>query len=72
MSTQLSELELRYPRILDSIVLMWGYGELDGYLERLLFADRKRDGFPPEVMEELMMLQLLHANRETPAELKLV
>ena len=57
-----SEIERQYPHIVDKLVLMWGYPELNHYLDKLLFADRKRDGFPPEVMEELMLLHALNAS----------
>jgi hypothetical protein len=57
-----SELELRYPHIVDKLVMLWGYPELTQYLDKILFADdRRREGFPPEVMEELMMLHSLHS-----------
>ena len=57
-----SEIEKQYPHIIDKLVLMWGYPELNHYLDKLLFADRKREGFPPEVMEELMLLHSLNAS----------
>jgi hypothetical protein len=54
-------LEERFPRIVDSIVLMWGNKEMDTFFQKIMMDDRgDRQGFPPEVMSDLMFLSQLH------------
>ncbi len=54
-------LETNFPRIVESIVLMWGHRELDIYLTRLAVDERgDRQGFPPEIISDLMFLSQLH------------
>jgi len=64
-----SELEKQFPRILANIVGLWSDIGLRPYFDRLVIDDRAgggaaRQGFPPEVMEEIMLLasvnRLLH------------
>ena len=58
-------LEQHYPRILDKIAPLWGEPELDTYFESLLIDQRgNRQGFPREVMTEILRLNLLHKERE--------
>ncbi len=45
------------PRICASLLTLWGAHDLDQYLNRLIIDDRgTRQGFTPEVMEELLFL----------------
>ena len=54
-------LETDYPRVLQAIQAMWGYKELNAYFRRLTIDERgDRDGFPPEVWEEIYLLLYLH------------
>ena len=50
-----------FPRIADAIELMWGDRDLDGYLNKLILADRgDRAGFPKPVMQSLLKLHNQH------------
>lgn len=56
-----SDLEIKYPNILTAIQSMWGYKELNTYFSKLTMDDRGgREGFPPEVWEEIHLLLKLH------------
>ncbi len=56
-----SVLEEKYPNILSAIQSMWGYKELNTYFGKLTVDDRGgREGFPPEVWEDLHLLLNLH------------
>src|SRR5215467_8636089 len=55
-----SLLEARYPGMLQSISLMWGYPELNAYFDRLWLADGSQTPIDPEGMSELMLLAQLH------------
>ena len=54
-------LEKSFPHILLAIQTMWGYRELNLYLNKLTIDDRgDREGFPKEVWEELYLVMRLH------------
>ena len=54
-------LEKFFPHILNAIQAMWGYPELNVYLTKLTLDNRGgREGFPPEVWEDLYLLMRLH------------
>lgn len=54
-------LEKRFPHILNAIVAMWGYQELNVYFQKLSVDERGgREGFPIEVWEEINMLLSVH------------
>lgn len=56
-----SDLEVKYPNVLTAIQSMWGYKELNTYFSKLTMDDRGgREGFPPEVWEEIHLLLKLH------------
>lgn len=57
-----SLLDTHYQRIADMILLHWSYPEFDDYINKLLVVDksRNRQGFPPEVLEEILALQRIH------------
>jgi len=57
----LCELEKHFPRILANIVGLWSDIGLRPYFDKLVIDTRAgdgaaRQGFPPEVMEEIMLL----------------
>ncbi|OGA00680.1 MAG: hypothetical protein A2Z64_13215 [Betaproteobacteria bacterium RIFCSPLOWO2_02_67_12] len=56
-------LELRYARVLNRIAELWLSPQLDHYFEELL-VDRRggRQGFPAEIMSELMALYAKHTS----------
>jgi len=57
-------LEAKFPRIAETIRGLWGHSELDRYLDHLLIDDRgDRHGFPPEVVEALLVLSRRHLER---------
>jgi hypothetical protein len=57
-----SALESQFPRIAEQICLMWGHPEMDIFFARLAVDDRgDRQGFPPDVMSELMSLSVIHS-----------
>jgi tankyrase len=59
--TQTSFIEEKYPRICQQLALMWGHPELEKWFEKMWIDDRgTRQGFPPEVMSELMFVSSLH------------
>jgi hypothetical protein len=55
---EMSGLERQFPRIAEHLVEMWNNAACDEYLNTLVLDDRcDRHGFPPEVMEDLMLLE---------------
>jgi hypothetical protein len=58
-------LEQQYPRILDKIGQLWGEPELDTFFESLFIDQRgNKQGFPKEVVIEILRLSLLHKERQ--------
>ena len=54
-------LERNYSRILNRLMQIWGLPEFDSYMHDLLIAKSGgREGFPPEVVTEIMFLAELH------------
>lgn len=54
---QLSAIEKNFPRIAESLCMLWGFEECRQYLNKLILNDRgNRQGFPPDVTAELFML----------------
>lgn len=61
-----SALERFHPRLVEKLVLYWGYPECAGFLESLVIDWRgDRDGFQREVMQELLFLHTLLPHRAT-------
>ena len=59
-----SALEKGFPRVVDKILLMWGAKEFPEFLSTLIIDTRGgRQGFPFEVIQELMFLQEIHDYR---------
>jgi hypothetical protein len=55
-------IEREHPRVSKAIEMTWGHQELDGYLQKLIVADRgDRDGFSRPVMSALMKLSKQHS-----------
>jgi hypothetical protein len=62
--TYKSEMEKNFPRIVEKIVLMWGANDFTQFLNALMIDDRgSRQGFPPDVVEEMMFLHAIHDAR---------
>ena len=58
-------LEKQFPRVVDKILLMLGAKEFAEFLATLMFDNRgNRQGFPFEVIEELMLPQKIHDYRQ--------
>lgn len=69
-----SELEQQFPRIVSSIITLWSDLEMRPFFDQLIIdqraytgpnaAAKPREGFPPEVLEEILLLaqmnRLLH------------
>lgn len=57
----LSILEQRYPAVVRTLTLMWGYPELNDYLNRVATGvDARLSHIEPAAMAELMVLAELH------------
>jgi len=55
------QLERDYMHILNRLMQIWDMPEFDSYLHELMLDTRSdRQGFPPEVVDELMFLGELH------------
>ena len=62
-------LDERYPRVLERIAELWGTKQLDPFLYDLVYDTRgSRQGFPMEVMLELMFLQTLASDTQAEAD----
>jgi hypothetical protein len=56
-----STLETSYPRIFKMVEAGWGSGELQKKLTSMLHVDNvKREGFPVDVCEAIMIIQEFH------------
>ena len=54
-------LKTLFPRIHQRLVTLWGSGAGEDYLDGLIMDDRgNRQGFPPEVLRALLVLQRVH------------
>lgn len=58
-----SILERDYKHVADKIELHWGYPEFYPFINKLLVndPDRKRNGFPHTVMQEIYALYEIHS-----------
>lgn len=59
------QLEQKFPHILDRLVIMWDSPEFDAYLNKFMLDTRAhaRQGFPPEVANEILRLSRLHSEQ---------
>ena len=54
-------LDKDYPRVYQAIQAMWGFKELNEYFRKRTLDERgNREGFPPEVWEEIYLLMRIH------------
>lgn len=54
-------LKTLFPRIHQRLVTLWGSGPGEDYLDGLIMDDRgNRQGFPPDVLRGLLVLQRVH------------
>ncbi len=54
-------LEANFPQIVKKIQILWGYPEMNTYFLSLTIDERgNREGFPPEVWDDLQVLLLIH------------
>ena len=54
-------LKALFPRIHQRLVTLWGSGPGEDYLDGLILDDRgNRQGFPPDVLRALLVLQRVH------------
>ncbi len=55
-----SVLEAVHPDIVEAIVLLWGYPEMNVYFQKLWLNDGTQTPIAPEAMSELMLLAGVH------------
>lgn len=54
-------LEANFSRVMGRILELWGTHELDSYMSELMIDTKGgRQGFPPEVLSELLTLSIVH------------
>lgn len=60
-----TNLEKKFPHILDKIIIMWDSAEFDSYLNKFMLdkRDHARQGFPPEIATEILRLSMLHSKQ---------
>jgi hypothetical protein len=67
----LSAIEEKFPRIAEQITLLWGHPEMEKFFEKLMYDDRGgREGFPEDVMSELVFLGFIHARAYSTQQTK--
>ena len=60
-SEGMTELEKKFPRIVEKLTLLWGNEGVSPFLSHLLIDDRgDRQGFTGDIMAEIMFLNNLH------------
>jgi len=65
-----------YPHVLNKLNLFWGYPEFHSYVKTLMQSDKARQGFPVDVLVELVFLYELYKdnykiiNRSAMSELE--
>lgn len=60
-SENMTELEKKFPRIVEKLTLLWGSEDVSPFLSHLLIDDRgDRQGFTGDIMAEIMFLNNLH------------
>ncbi|EKD96715.1 MAG: ankyrin [uncultured bacterium] len=60
-SEGMTELEKKFPRIVEKLTLLWGDEGVSPFLSHLLIDDRgDRQGFTGDIMAEIMFLNNLH------------
>ncbi|WP_173065630.1 hypothetical protein [Sulfurimicrobium lacus] len=62
----MTELEKKFPRIVEKLALLWGHEGVSPFLTHLLIDDRgDRHGFTGDIMAEIMFLNNLHEDMES-------
>jgi hypothetical protein len=57
-----------FPRIAGCIAGLWGHREIEAYFQDLMIDDRgNRQGFPPEVLMEILALRTYHRSLFPPS-----
>lgn len=57
-----------FPRIAGRIADLWGHREIEAYFQDLMIDDRgNRQGFPPEVLMEILALRTYHRSLFPPS-----
>lgn len=65
-SDDITELEKKFPRIVEKLTLLWGHDGVSPFLTHLLIDDRgDRHGFTGDIMAEIMFLNNLHEDMES-------
>jgi hypothetical protein len=65
-SDDMTELEKKFPRIVEKLTLLWGHDGVSPFLTHLLIDDRgDRHGFTGDIMAEIMFLNNLHEDMES-------
>lgn len=70
MARQVGDSLLDYPHVMERLVELWGRAECETYLRALLTdtRDGEREGFPPPVIEEILLLTGVHRRRRQAEE----
>lgn len=57
----IATLKAEFPRIHQKLIPLWGSAQGEAYLDSLIVDERgNRQGFPPDVMRSLLVLQRVH------------
>lgn len=65
----MTELEKKFPRIVEKLTLLWGHDGVPAYLSHLLIDDRgDRQGFTGDIMAEIMFLNNLYEDMVSEKE----
>jgi hypothetical protein len=60
LDSSLSVLERRYPSVIQTLRLLWGYPELNQYFEKVYSGRDSSLNLAPDAMAELMLLASVH------------
>jgi len=64
VDSAIAALKEGFPRIHQKLVPLWGSAQGEAYLDSLIVDERgNRQGFPPDVMRSLLVLQRVHFER---------
>ena len=55
-----SALEEQYPHVIEKATLFWGYQEFHQFINELIMANRKRQGFAYDALQEIYFISALH------------
>ena len=61
LDAKVPRIKQEFPKLYDNIVLFWGSKDFLEYIEKTVTSDRtNRQGFPPDIMQELFKIQTIH------------